>query len=252
MKPLQKIAKTAFAAILFAGLAAPAVAETSFGGYKPPTGWLPPPLDPTSVDLTTRKLAPGVYALLSTRPPVDNGGFIVGSRGVLVIDDHINLTGVNPLIGPNDERLGVRFLDMTEAWDSKARDLADQAAAEVGINLYHGVYMLWQGPLFETPAEIRSMRILGADAVGMSTVPECIAARHSGMKVLGISCITNLAAGMEETTLSHDHTLSEGAKAAMELDGAMPPDIDYDWYIKEAEEILISVGHTPVLESQVA
>lgn len=97
MNARHHIRKTTLAAMFLAGLAMPAAAETSFGGFKPPSGWLPPPVNPTSVDLTTRKLAPGVYALLSTRPPVDNGGFIVGTRGVLVVDAHINATMANKI-----------------------------------------------------------------------------------------------------------------------------------------------------------
>jgi purine-nucleoside phosphorylase len=113
-----------------------------------------------------------------------------------VIDDHINLTGANPLSGPNDERLGPRFPDMTEVYSRRLRAMADEAADAARIAVRHGVYLAVSGPSYETPAEIRAFRTLGADAVGMSTVPEAIAARHMGLDVLGLSCIANPAAGL--------------------------------------------------------
>ena len=119
------------------------------------------------------------------------------ARGALmVIDDHINFLGNNPLVGPNDDRFGLRFPDMTYVYSPKLRAVADEAAQAAGITLQHGVYIAVLGPSYETPAEIRAFRALGADAVGMSTVPEAIAARHMGLEVLGISCITNAAAGV--------------------------------------------------------
>jgi len=126
------------------------------------------------------------------------------SQGALmVIDDHINLTGHNPLAGPNDDRFGPRFPDMSAVYSSRLRGLADEAATAGGLALSHGVYAAMLGPSYETPAEIRYLRAIGADAVGMSTVPEAIVARHMGIDVLGISCITNMAAGVLPKALDH-------------------------------------------------
>jgi len=130
------------------------------------------------------------------------------SRGVLMaIDDHVNLVGTNPLIGPNDERFGPRFPDMTEVYSKRLRAVADRAAERNGLPLAHGIYVGLHGPSYETPAEIRFLRAIGADAVGMSTVAEAIAARHMGMEVLGISCITNMAAGVLPQPLNHDEVM---------------------------------------------
>ena len=130
------------------------------------------------------------------------------SQGALmVIDDHLNLMGTNPLVGPNDERLGPRFPDMTEVYSKRLRGLADQAAGRMGLALAHGIYAGLHGPSYETPAEIRYLRTIGADAVGMSTVAEAIVARHMGMEVLGISCITNMAAGVLPQVLNHDEVM---------------------------------------------
>jgi purine-nucleoside phosphorylase len=126
---------------------------------------------------------------------------------LMVIDDHINLIGSNPLIGPNDERFGPRFPDMTEAYSKRLRHIADEAAAACGVAVAHGVYVAVHGPSYETPAEIRYLRTIGADAVGMSTVPETIVGRHMGMEVLGISCITNPAAGVLPQPLVHDEVM---------------------------------------------
>jgi purine-nucleoside phosphorylase len=134
-----------------------------------------------------------------------NTGFAQGA--LMIIDDHINLLGSNPLIGRNDDRLGVRFPDMTEVYSSRMRRIADEAAAAAGIPLTHGVYVATHGPSYETPAEIRYFRQIGADAVGMSTVPEAIAARHMGLEVLGISCITNMAAGVLPGPLNHEEVM---------------------------------------------
>jgi purine-nucleoside phosphorylase len=126
------------------------------------------------------------------------------SRGALmVIDDHINLMGANPLVGPNDDRFGLRFPDMTDLYSPRLRAIADAAAAALGVAIQHGVYIAVLGPSYETPAEIRAFRTLGADAVGMSTAPEAIVARHMGLEVLGISCITNAAAGVFPEPLHH-------------------------------------------------
>jgi purine-nucleoside phosphorylase len=126
---------------------------------------------------------------------------------LMVIDDHINLLGSNPLIGPNEERFGPRFPDMTMAYSKRLRDVADAAAKARRLSVAHGVYAAVHGPSYETPAEIRYLRAIGADAVGMSTVPETIVARHMGMDVLGISCITNPAAGVLPKPLVHDEVM---------------------------------------------
>jgi len=139
------------------------------------------------------------------------------SQGALmVIDDHLNLMGTNPLIGPNDERFGPRFPDMTEVYAKRLRGLADEAAGTIGLALAHGVYVGLHGPSYETPAEIRYLRTIGADAVGMSTVAEAIVARHMGMEVLGISCITNMAAGVLPQVLDH----AEVMETAQRVKGA--------------------------------
>jgi len=125
----------------------------------------------------------------------------------MVIDDHINLMGNNPLVGLNEDRFGPRFPDMTEVYSRRLRAEADGAAAAMGMKLPHGVYVGLLGPSYETPAEIRYLRTIGVDAVGMSTVPEAIVARHMGMQVLGISCITNMAAGVLPQPLNHDEVM---------------------------------------------
>jgi purine-nucleoside phosphorylase len=134
-----------------------------------------------------------------------NTAFAQGA--LMIIDDHINLLGSNPLIGPNDDRFGVRFPDMTEVYSPRLRRIADDAAVAAGVTVTHGVYVATPGPSYETPAEIRFFRSIGADVVGMSTVPEAIAARHMGLEVLGISCITNMAAGVLPGPLNHDEVL---------------------------------------------
>ncbi|GGE38063.1 purine nucleoside phosphorylase [Pullulanibacillus camelliae] len=126
---------------------------------------------------------------------------------LMLISDHINFMGRNPLIGPNDNTLGARFPDMSEVYDRKLRELAKSTASATGIPLNEGVYCAVTGPSYETPAEVRMIRTLGGDAVGMSTVPEAIIARHGGMKVLGISCITNLASGILDQPLSHQEVI---------------------------------------------
>jgi purine-nucleoside phosphorylase len=131
---------------------------------------------------------------------------------LMLIDDHINLLGSNPLVGPNDERFGVRFPDMTEIYSKRLRGLAEEAAREIALPIEHGVYIAVHGPSYETPAEIRAFRGWGADAVGMSTAPEAIVARHMGMEVLGISCITNMAAGVLPRPLHHDEVMETAAR----------------------------------------
>jgi purine-nucleoside phosphorylase len=131
--------------------------------------------------------------------------------GLVLISDHINLQGCNPLCGPNDDLLGPRFPDMSEAYSRDFREKAKQVAAEQCIPIAEGVYAAMLGPNYETPAEIRYLRIIGADVVGMSTVPEVIVANHMGMKVLGISCVTNMAAGILQQKINHEEVLETGA-----------------------------------------
>lgn len=172
-------------------------------------------LDPVLIMIRTLK-ALGIEELVLTNAAGSlNPGMAPGS--LMAITDHINLAGANPLIGPNDDAVGVRFPDMTEAYDRRLRKLLHTAAADNGIELNDGVYIMAKGPNFETPAEIRAFRTLGADAVGMSTVPECLVANHCGMRVVGISSITNLAAGLSEVPLTHEETMREGKIAGENL-----------------------------------
>ncbi|MBM3465253.1 MAG: purine-nucleoside phosphorylase [Armatimonadetes bacterium] len=136
----------------------------------------------------------------------------VGAGELVMLTDHINFTGTSPLFGPNDDRFGPRFVDLTEAWDVKLREAARHAASEENITLHQGVFGGWMGPAFETPAEIRMMRTLGCDTVGMSMIAENLIARHCDLRVLGISAITNLACGLSDVKLSHEHTLAMAKK----------------------------------------
>jgi purine-nucleoside phosphorylase len=131
---------------------------------------------------------------------------------LVVIRDHINWQGTNPLVGPNDERFGPRFPDMTTAYWTPYRESAREEAQRLGMELSEGVYAAMSGPSFETPAEIRCLRTMGADLVGMSTVPEVIVARHMGIRVLGISCVTNMAAGILDQPLNHLEVLETGER----------------------------------------
>ncbi|MGD0499376.1 MAG: purine-nucleoside phosphorylase [Bryobacteraceae bacterium] len=131
--------------------------------------------------------------------------------GLVLISDHINLQGSNPLAGPNDDRFGPRFPDMSEAYSRRFREAARRVAAEQGIPVSEGVYAAMLGPSYETPAEIRFLRTIGADVVGMSTVPEAIVANHMGMQVLGVSCVTNMAAGVLPQKINHEEVLETGA-----------------------------------------
>ena len=133
---------------------------------------------------------------------------------LMLIEDHINLMGTNPLVGQNDERFGPRFPDMNEVYSRRLRTVATRASRTTGIPVSRGVYLGTLGPSYETPAEVRFFRAIGADAVGMSTVPEAIAARHVGMEVLGLSCITNAAAGLGADPLSHADVLATTHRAA--------------------------------------
>jgi purine-nucleoside phosphorylase len=135
----------------------------------------------------------------------------LGRGGLLLISDHINLQGTNPLAGPNDDALGPRFPDMSEVYSEGYRQAARAVAQELGIPLGEGVYAAMLGPSYETPAEIRYLRAIGADVVGMSTVPEAIVANHMGIRVLGISCVTNMAAGILPRKIRHEEVLETGA-----------------------------------------
>ena len=136
---------------------------------------------------------------------------------LVLISDHVNLMGTSPLVGPNDDALGPRFPDMSDAYDADLRSRARQAAGRLGLELGEGVYAAWLGPQFETPAEIRFMRAIGGGLAGMSTVPEVIAARHMGIRCLGISVVTNMAAGVGDGKLAHDEVLAVGAEAQPRL-----------------------------------
>jgi purine-nucleoside phosphorylase len=182
---------------------------------------------PAQVTFPMRVLgALGVRAAVLTNAA---GGIQAGYRvGQLVaLADHINFMGWNPLTGPNEARFaavpgaGLRFFDMTEAYSKRLRALAQQAAAAEGIDLDEGVYLATPGPSFETPAEIRAFRAMGATLVGMSTVPETIVARHMGIEVLGISCVTNLAAGLGAEQLSHEEVFAAGRQVEHRLAGLL-------------------------------
>ena len=136
---------------------------------------------------------------------------------LVLLADHLNLLGANPLRGPNDDRLGTRFPDMTEVYSSRLRAIALDEAARLSIPLKEGVYACMPGPSYETPAEIRMLRTLGADVVGMSTVPEAIAARHGGIEVMGIALVSNAAAGVAGTPITHEEVLSASREAAPRL-----------------------------------
>ncbi|HEX5228797.1 MAG TPA: purine-nucleoside phosphorylase [Bryobacteraceae bacterium] len=153
----------------------------------------------------------GIRAVILTNAA---GGINLGySQGALVLlRDHINLQGTNPLVGSNDDRFGVRFPDMTQAYSRAYRQIAREEAAKLSIPLHEGVYAALLGPSYETPAEIEYLRRIGADLVGMSTVAEVIAARHMGMSVLAISCVTNMAAGILDQPLSHAEVMETGER----------------------------------------
>lgn len=151
----------------------------------------------------------GIKAVILTNAAGGIGAKL--SEGSLVVlTDHINMMGTNPLIGPNDDRFGPRFFDMTSAYDPAYRALTLKEGKQLGVNIHEGVYLAVTGPSYETPAEIRACRTMGADVVGMSTVPEVIAARHMGIKVLAISCVTNLAAGISDAPLNHNEVMEVG------------------------------------------
>jgi purine-nucleoside phosphorylase len=162
----------------------------------------------------------GIQAVILTNAA---GGINLGySQGALVlIQDHINLQGTNPLVGPNDDRFGVRFPDMTEAYSRPFRQIAREEASKLNLILYEGIYAALLGPSYETPAEIDHLRRIGADLVGMSTVAEVIAARHIGLNVLAISCVTNMAAGILDQPLSHAEVMETGERVKSRLEGLL-------------------------------
>ncbi|QCO09997.1 purine-nucleoside phosphorylase [Azospirillum brasilense] len=142
----------------------------------------------------------------------------VGPGRLMAISDHINMLGANPLTGPNEDSFGPRFPSMTDAWDPALRALMRRRALELNIDLVEGVYAAYPDPSFETPAEVRMLKVLGADAVGMSTVPECIVARHCGLRVVGCAVITNLGVGLGDGPVDHDQTLRAASAAASDLE----------------------------------
>ena len=153
---------------------------------------------------------------------------------LMLITDHINMLGTNPLIGPNDDAVGLRFPDMSHAYAPELRTRALAVAKAIGLDLKQGVYLATTGPSFETPAEIRAMATLGADAVGMSTVPECIVANHSGLQVCGISCITNKAAGISEVPLSHEDVARAAGKVRVQFADFLEEDLKIRNFLRAA------------------
>jgi len=179
-------------------------------------GTRPGPTAPAAVPSSSQRV--GARTLIITNAA---GGIVAhwDPGTLMLIRDHINLMHDHPLRGPNDERLGQRFPDMSHAYDPGLRELARAAAARLSIDLQEGVYAGLSGPSYETPAEIRMLRGLGADAVGMSTVPEVIVARHMGARCLGISCITNKAAGVSDAPLSHDEVTDTALRVRSQFQG---------------------------------
>jgi purine-nucleoside phosphorylase len=174
-----------------------------------------PPFEPIGTPIRALRAAGADTVVLtnaagSLRPEL-------GPGSLMAITDHINLTGANPLVGPNDDAIGPRFPSLRDAYDPELRATLHATADELGVPLADGVYLAVTGPTFETPAEIRAFTTLGADAVGMSTAPETIVARHAGLKVAAISTITNLAEGLSDEPLSHEQTLRDAERAAGDL-----------------------------------
>ncbi len=177
-----------------------------YEGHKPPT---------VAIPIRALKAA-GCHSLVLTCA----AGSLnpeVGPGSLVALNDHINWSGISPLIGPNDETIGPRFFDLSNTYDTALRGALHESAKELGQPLHEGVYLWALGPNFETPAEIEAFRRLGADLVGMSTVPEALAAVHCGLRVAAIAVVTNLAAGIQTTALSHEETLSAGTQAAPHL-----------------------------------
>lgn len=173
--------------------------------------------DASAVAFATRVLGRvGIRRLILTNAA---GGLNPAFRSgaLMVIDDHINLTGTNPLIGPNEDRFGRRFPDMSEVYSKRLRDMTDAAAEQMGLAIEHGTYIAVTGPSYETPAEVRAFRVLGADAVGMSTVPEAIVARHMGIEVLGLSCISNMAGGLGGQPVTEEEVIETTGRVHAEF-----------------------------------
>jgi purine-nucleoside phosphorylase len=164
--------------------------------------------------LLFRRLGAKVVVLTNAAGGVDPG---FGPGTLMVISDHLNLTGRTPLLGPNDDGIGPRFQDLTDAWSPRLREALKAAGAAEGVDLEEGIYAGLLGPQYETPAEVRMLRTLGADAVGMSTVLECIAARWAGLEVCGVSLVTNAGAGYSGQPLTHEEVLAAGAEAGPRL-----------------------------------
>jgi purine-nucleoside phosphorylase len=172
---------------------------------------------PQAVTFATRVLGVlGVKTLLLTNAA---GGVnaLLPQGALMIVDDHLNLTGTNPLAGPHDERFGARFPDMSEVYSSRLRAIADDVARDRRVAVHHGVYAGLLGPSYETPAEIRYLRTIGADAVGMSTVSEAIVARQMGMEVLAISCITNMAAGVLTGPVAHEDVVAVAGRVGAQF-----------------------------------
>src|SRR5678815_2106664 len=154
-----------------------------------------------------------------------------GQGALVVLRDHINLQGQNPLVGPNDDRFGPRFPDMSQAYSTSYREIAASEAAKLGMTLHDGVYAALLGPSYETPSEIRYLRAIGADLVGMSTVAEVIAARHMGLNVMAISCVTNMASGILDQPINHEEVLETGKREQKQFEAllrAVLPRIEAD------------------------
>ena len=173
------------------------------------------PMDEVTLPVRTFALM-GIRSLVLTNAA---GGVASGlfPGALMLITDHINMMGNNPLLGPNDDRFGPRFPDMTTVYTPEYQDAAREVARDLGIKLAEGVYLALTGPTYETPSEVRMMRMLGGDALGMSTVPEAIVARHCGMKIVAFSCITNAAAGMLDQEINHDEVMEVGKRAGAQL-----------------------------------
>jgi len=179
-------------------------------------------VDPAALRVPIRTLRGlGATAVLLTNAAGSLRADVTPGR-LMALTDHINLMGTNPLVGPNDDAVGPRFASMGAAYDSELTERLRAAARAEGIELAEGVYLAVTGPAFETPAEIRAFKLLGADAVGMSTVPEAIVAVHCGLRVAAVSCITNLAEGLSDEVISHEGTLAAAALGAQDLARLIP------------------------------
>lgn len=166
--------------------------------------------DEITLPLRVLRLLGAEIVLLTNASGGINLDFAPGD--LMLIDDHINFSGTSPLMGENDERFGPRFPDMSQAYDAELKQTMLRVAAQTGVAMRRGVYMMFTGPQFETPAEIRFARTIGADAAGMSTVPEVIIARHCGLRICAVSCITNMAAGILDQPLTHQEVMETGER----------------------------------------